>query len=324
VLCNLAQFSQSEVSALEEYLKQGGGLVIFGGDQVVTENYNRLLYADGKGLLPASVGATVGDAAKKQVGFTFNPLGYRHPIVSEFRGESDPVTAGLTRTLTWQYHKLVITAESNAKVALGFDSGDPAVIEAPRSRGRVILVATSADSGWTSWPLHNSYPPVMQQLVIQAAAGRLAERNIRVGQPYDQTFSAAGALAPATVVTPRGQTVATRLGVSGETSLLHFEQTDLAGTYQVRVGPPLALESAFAANPDPAESNLEKLDQPGLQQRLPGWNFTYLTNWRELTRSAVSVGRRGELHRPLLYGALCLLLLESILAWRFGHHDPST
>jgi hypothetical protein len=323
VICNQAQFSQVEVAALEDYLKQGGGVVIFGGDQVVPENYNRLLYADGKGLLPAALAGVVGDAARKQAGFSFNPLGYRHPLVSEFLGEPDPVTAGLTRALTWQYHRLAVPAGSPAKVALAFENGDPAVVEVPRARGRVIVVATSADAGWTSWPLHNSYPPVMQQLVLQAAAGRLAERNIRVGQPYDQTFPAGGAAAPVTVITPKGQAVATKLTAAGGTSQLHFEQTDLAGTYQLRVGPPLALETAFAANPDPAESDLAKLDGPGLERQLPGWKFTYLTNWRELTRSAVSVGRRGELHRPLLFGALVLLLLESFLAWKFGHHDPS-
>ena len=54
VLCNVAQFNQPEVTALDDFLKQGGGVVIFGGDQVVPDNYNRLLYADGKGLLPAA------------------------------------------------------------------------------------------------------------------------------------------------------------------------------------------------------------------------------------------------------------------------------
>ena len=182
-------------------------------------------------------------------------------------------------------------------------------------------MATSADAGWTTWPLHNSYPPIMQQIVLQAAAGRLAERNIRVGQPYDQTFALAGATASATVLTPRGLPVASRLKATGSVSQLHFEQTDLAGTYQVRIGPPLSVEAPFAASPDPAESDLAKLDQAGLQERLPGFSFAHLTNWRELARSAVSVGRRGELHRPLLYGALFLLLLESFLAWKFGHHD---
>ncbi len=268
-LCNVAQFNPQEVAALEEYLKQGGGLIIFGGDQVIADNYNRLLYADGKGLLPAALGPAMGDAVKKQSPFAFNPLGYRHPLVAEFRGESDPVTAGLTLTAIWQYHKLTLPAESQAQIAVAFDSGDPAIIEAPRGRGKVILVATSADAGWNSWPLHNSYPPVMQQMVLQAAAGRLAERNIRVGQPYDQAFAAAGASATGTVTNPRGQPAAARLKALGGISELHFTQTELSGPYQVRIGPPLAVENIFAANPDPAESNLIKLDRSSLNRAYP-------------------------------------------------------
>ena len=148
IICNMAQFTESEVSALEDYLKQGGGVVFFGGDQVVPENYNRLLYADGKGLLPASIGPYVGDASKKEAGFGFNPLGFKHPLVKAFcSGESDPVMAGLTSAKTWQFHKLKLPKTSTAEVALAFDNGDPAVIEATRSRGTVIQVATSAGRG---------------------------------------------------------------------------------------------------------------------------------------------------------------------------------
>ena len=254
--------ARAEVAALEDYLKQGGGLIVFGGDQVIADNYNRLLYADGKGLLPAAIGPAMGDAAKKQAAFAFNPLGYRHPLVAEFRGEADPVTAGLTLTSIWQYHKLKLPPESTAQIAVAFDTGDPAVVECARARGRVILVATSADTGWNSWPLHNSYPPVMQQMILQAAAGRLAERNIKVGQPYDQSFPAAGAAATVTVTNPKGQPAAARLKGAGGFSELHFTQTELSGPYQLRIGPPLALESTFAADPDPAESNLAKLDRP--------------------------------------------------------------
>jgi hypothetical protein len=61
-----------------------------------------------------------------------------------------------------------------------------------------------------------------------------------------------------------------------------------------------------------------------LTELLPGWNFLYLTNSRALTEDASSVRSRGELHRPLLYGLLILLLVESLLAWKFGHHDSSS
>ena len=322
VICNMAQFTQAEVTALDDYLKQGGGVVIFGGDQVVAENYNRLLYADGKGLLPAAIGPSVGDASKKESGFGFNPLGFRHPIVAPFGGESDTVVAGLTGVKTWQFHTLKLPPASRAKVALAFDNGAPAIIEAPYERGTVIQVATSADAGWTSWPLHLSYLPVMEQMVFEAAAGKLAERNVRVGQPLDQSLPGSGTSAPVTVVTPDGRKLPSKLRASGGLSQLHFEDTEISGAYQVRIGPPLALDSVFAANPDPAESDPAKLDRAGLAEALPGWNFAYLTNWKELTDNAASVSRRGELHRSMLYAVLVLLIVESILAWRFGHHAP--
>ena len=69
------------------------------------------------------------------------------------------------------------------------------------------------------------------------------------------------------------------------------------------------------SNPTPA-----KLDRAGLFEAVPGWKPAVLTNWKDLSQSATSVGRRGELHRPLLYALLAMLLIESIMAWWFGHH----
>ncbi len=117
ILCNIAQFNESEVKTLTDYLKQGGGVVVFGGDQVVADNYNRWLHDDGKGLLPASIGPSVGDATQKKGSFGFNPLGFRHPILSAFEGESDQVKAGLTGARVWQYEKLKLPKDSTAEVA---------------------------------------------------------------------------------------------------------------------------------------------------------------------------------------------------------------
>ncbi len=322
VLCNVAQFTEAEVLALEDYLKQGGGVVVFGGDQVVPDNYNRLLFADGRGFLPASVGSSVGDSSKKESSFGFNALGFRHPIVEPFADAGDKVVAGLTGAKTWQFHKLKLAPGSPAKVALAFENGDPAVIEMPRERGTVIQVATSADAGWTTWPLHPSFPPVMEQMILQASSGKLAERNVKVGQPLDQALPASVGMATATVTLPvmPSRTVSTKLKNSGGVSLLHFADTDFSGPYEVTVGPPLSLESTFAANPDPAESDPAKLNRAALSDAVKGWTFAYMTNWKELTGNAAAVSRRGEFHRPLLYALLAFLLLESFLAWRFGNH----
>src|SRR5262249_318155 len=210
-LCNVAQFTEAEVAALDAYLKQGGGVVVFGGDQVMADNYNRLLYADGKGLLPAAIGDAVAGAERKnQSAFGFDSMDYRHPILAEFRGEDTPVLLGWSLVRTWQYHKLKLPRNSDAQVALKFDDGDPAIVEADRHRGKVIQVATTADDGWTTWPMHKSYPAVMEQIVLEAASGRQAERNVRVGQPLDQAYPASGASAAGAVIRPARRTGASR------------------------------------------------------------------------------------------------------------------
>lgn len=324
VLADVARVSASEVAALESYLKLGGGLVVFGGDHVVAENSNQLLYRDGQGLLPAEIVEAVGDPARKEKPFEFDPLGFRHPIVAAFLGESPTVTASLTGVTTRRYLRLKLAQSSAARVALAFSTGDPAVVEAPHHRGRVVAVATSADTSWTSWPLHQSYPPVMQEIIYLAASGRGADRTVTVGQPLVESFPPIAAGAGVTVQRPDAEPTFTKLVPDGDVSLLRYEGTDRAGTYEAAVGPPVDRETRFAANPDPLESDPTKLDASSLRLALPGWDFVYESDWRLLVGNASSVGHRGEIHRPLLWALLGLLLFESFLAWRFSHHSVRT
>jgi hypothetical protein len=320
VLCNVAQVTEREVAALDPFLKQGGGVVVFGGDQVVPDNYNRLLYANGKGLLPAEIGPTVGNPEKKETPFQFKTLGFRHAIVRDFAGAAEPVVASLSGVNTGRFHKLKLPANSTAEVALAFENDDPAVIEAPRHRGTVIQIATSADRDWTTWPLHKSYPPVMEKIIFQAAAGRMSERNVRVGQPFDQALPPAASAAVATVHRPDNKEAVVKLQAGGDVSRFFFENTNLSGLYHVKIGPPLGVENAFSANPLPAESDPAKLDRAGLIESVPGWSFDYFNDTKNLLHDATAVTRRGELQRPFLWAVLALLVLESALAWWFSHH----
>ena len=213
--------------------------------------------------------------------------------------------AGLTRAKTWQFHKLKLPKDSDAQVALAFENGDPAVIEAPRHRGTVIQVATSADAGWTTWPLHTSYPPVMEQIDPPGGlgpAGRAEHPGRPAARPVVRRRRRRGAV---TVVTARGPVAGRRSSRPPAASASSTSRRPSSpGPTRSRSARRWPSESTFAANPDPAESDPAKLDRAGLAERLPGWNFVYLTNWRELTGNAASVSRRGELHRPLLYGVL--------------------
>lgn len=330
VLCNVAQVSRDEAAILDAYLRQGGGLVIFTGDQVMAEAYNRVLFDGGKGLLPAEIGPVAGDPQRRENPYYFDPLDFRHPIVAEFAGQPDPVTSSLTRVKTFRYHKLSPPPDSGARVALGLGR-DPLIVESRRHRGRVVLVGTTADRDWTDWPIHQSYPPVMEKLVLLAASGRSEERNVEVGQALDLTLAPSAAGAEVTVIWPDRdepvreadvQRAVSKLELDGDVSRFRFAKTSRSGTYRVEVGAPLGQTSRFAANTLPAESDTAKLDVVALRATLPTWRFDYDDDWRPLQKNAASVGQRGEFHRPLLWALLSFLLVESVLAWKFGHHSP--
>jgi hypothetical protein len=320
VLANLARLTKTEADALRAFVDQGGGLVVFPGDRLAPDTDNALLYDDGRGLLPAAYGPIVGDPARSEKPFEFDPLGFRHPIVSLYGGEGAGVQASLTSVKTSRYVRLVLPKGSPARVALAFSSGDPAIIERVRNRGRVIQLATTADPDWTTWPLHQSFPPIMEQIVLAAAAGRTSERNVRVGQPLTRAFPASAAGASGSVQTPAGGDPApVTLTPDGDVSLLSFPGTDLAGLYTATLGPPIDHADQFAANPDPAESDPARLDAAALRAAIPGWDFVHEANWSPQGRDAGSVAHRGEVHRPLLWAVLALLLTDSLLAWKFGH-----
>ena len=237
-------------------------MVVFGGDQVIADNYNRLLYADGKGLLPAALGPSVGDAAKKEAAFVFNPLGYRHPIVAEFQGAVRP---GHGRA-----DPGADLAVPQADAPRGLERPGRAGLRQRRSRGdRGAAAPRHGDPGGHVGRHGLDDLAAAQELPADHAADRPPGRG-RAGSPSGTSGSAS----PRPVVAggrrlggrhggalPRaaGGRPAERQPAASASST--SSRPSCPGKYQVKIGPPLTVEIAFAANPDPAESDLAKLDR---------------------------------------------------------------
>lgn len=320
VLANVAQLDASTAGRLEAFLVGGGGLVVFGGERVLADNYNAILHRDGKGPLPAKIGETVGsDPTPERPGESFDPIGFVHPIVAAYAGTQDLVLAGLTGVKTWKHEALSVPENSPAQVAMRFSDGSPAIVEGRFSRGVVVQVATTADAAWTNWPLHPSYPPILEEIVTRAASGRQQDRNVISGQPLTAPFPSSAQSSPVGVLLPSGELRPTSLRPEGQISFLDFAETEAAGPYSVRLGPPAASELMFAVNPDPSESDLARTDGSALRQVFPAWRFTLVDGSGDLADDDPGRGaRRGQLHRPMLGCVFGLLMFESFLAWRMG------
>lgn len=344
MISNVAQFTAGEARLLDSYLGRGGSLVFFLGDRVRAENYNRVLAAGPRPILPLRLGEVASNT-----GGTLNPLGYRHPIVEKFRGHPD---AELPHALVQRYFKVKpLDAGSNGsagetatdlgknppQVALEVGNGDPLIVARRVRHGRVLLVTTSADSSWQMITVGGNYEPLVRQIVDWCLAGQAQPRNVFVGDALESSLDkAAGTLrlssAPSaspsaasavTIQRPDGRRAAATIAPGG--GAWTYDDTRVSGIYRAQPGPLPARVQLFAVNLITTESDLSHVPRDQLQdEALHGARFDYQAQWpagagEPLGSLTPSEGSAGELHPVLLYVAAGLLLLETILAWRLGN-----
>ncbi len=325
-LSNVAQFTPNEAKILEAYLKQGGSVVFFLGDQVRAGSYNRQLGGEERGsprLLPARLGPVL--AAQGRL----DPRDYRHPIVRPFQGQEN---AGLLTTPVRRYFKLLLPKDSKAQVALSLANGDPLIVEEEIHRGRVFLVATAADTAapnpgetpWTWLPVWPSFVPIVQEILAYAESGQLQQRSVLVNEPLGGTFPLSAGEVPFRVRLPGGRSEAGRGRVEGDSSVWSYVDTTRSGVYTAEFGAPISRSEVFAVNVDPVESDLAKITSDQLRDDVwPGTPFLYQTTWQGLEASpGTAAGRPSPFAKGLLFAVLGLLLAETYLARRFGHYTP--
>lgn len=328
-LCNIGRFGQDEADVLRRYVRNGGAVVFFLGDQVQPGNYNRLLAGDGG--KPALLPARLGEAVQQQAQYVFHPGEYKHPLIESFRGHEQ---TGLLTTPIWKYIRLQSPrTNEGAKVALEFDSGDPAIVEWPVGRGRVVLVATAGSTAsriggdriqpWTAWPTWPSFPPLVQEMLRLAISDQLKDRNREVGDPLQGFVRSTAADLTMTIEGPqrgdappptpkRSERIA--LNFDGEDSRWTFSGAYWSGVYQAQFGPPLSQNRNYAVNIDPRESDFSRIDLDDVPSQ-------FQRDYREEDPESTDlpIDKPQPYFRYLLSLMFLLLVAETAVAWRFGN-----
>ncbi|MHB8862674.1 MAG: BatA domain-containing protein [Pirellulaceae bacterium] len=317
-LCNVGRFGRDEAILLRRFLTQGGGIVIFLGDQVQATNYNSLWGAEAgeSQVLPVELGETMPLGE-----YLFDPLEYRHPIVEPFRGHE---RSGLLTTPIWKYIKLIPLPGSDVRRVLAFENGDPAVLESTLGRGHLILVATDGSntsvdlstdpptpwSALAAWP---SFPPLVQQMLKAAVRGRTEHRNATVGDALQGAVPPGLADAAVIVSDPGGGDQRVPAEANGLAGQWTFTETMRSGVYTVAIGGAAGEVDRYAVNLDTRESRLERWDA----EMLPS-QFQRATAELTLPTARADPLRPSQSFRYLLAIVLLLLLCETFFAWFLG------
>ena len=175
-LANVRRLSKTDGERLDDYVRRGGNLVIFSGDQVDSSSLAPI-----QSLLPG----TLADAPIEGR-LRIDRWNASHPALACF---ADPQQGDLRRI---QFHKLLAlkTLEPDSRGLL-FVGDQPVVVERAVDKGRCLYYGSTADRDWTELPRTPMYVPLMRQLFAYLT-NQLGERSLVTSQTVRKPGERAG------------------------------------------------------------------------------------------------------------------------------------
>jgi hypothetical protein len=316
VLANVPSLYDEQTKGLEEFVRGGGGLLIFPGDKIDAAWYEKKLLAGGKGLLPMPLSTGSGGLASNSSGVAIASQYYDHPALEMF---NDPKNGNLTEARISRWFRLDEEAGRRSEGALvlaRLTTGDPFLVERKFGEGSVIQCCGPCDADWSTFPLRPSYLPFMQQIVTYLAARVEPPRNVQVGQPLVAFLPAADAGIEATLVGPEAETYGVPVVRKGSRGIAEFDRTFLPGAYTLET--PGGESLHFVVNTDRKESDLRQLSESEIRTAADAMGASAVGSSEEY-RTVDERRRRGFELWPLFWCALLGLAgLELYLEQRFA------
>jgi hypothetical protein len=168
VLAGVGDVAASDAARLAEFVRPGGGLLVFTGEQVTSDSCRALADA---GLIP---GRIVDVARAAEFPYRWQSWDEDHPLLEPFR---DPQHGDLRRLAFDSFTRL--EPGDHARVLARFDDGSPALLQHELGRGRVLWFTSSANRNWSDWPRSRLFLPLAHQMLLDLA-GLTGEGPVRI------------------------------------------------------------------------------------------------------------------------------------------------
>lgn len=188
-LCNVDRISYDRLASLEQWVRQGGSLILLPGNRVQAEAFNDVFYREGQGLSPVEISETAGDPTR-QSSVTMEPDPQPHPFLQRLV-QIDAGIFSRTNVFSWWRSKINPKLDSttySVPMRLTDETRSAAVVDRIVGQGRVVYLAMAADADWSDWPSSPSYIVVMFDMVREVVEGSLKVPLASVGQDLIETI----------------------------------------------------------------------------------------------------------------------------------------
>lgn len=326
-LLDVPRLDDAEVTALEEYVKAGGGLAIFLGPEAQRSFYNEALYRDGTGLLPVKLDVPTqllsdGEEGTADVQIT------DHPVFRVFAGQRNSFLSVAQVNFYFATEPLSREANPAVRVVARLHNNAPFVVEKDFGAGRVMvqlskLSPKSTSLGvWSNWSLNPVFPVVVNELAGYLTATQRTADVQDVGSELRFALSEEDYEPEVQVHTPgRAEEVTLTPQTADGVYQVDAGRGMVSGVWQFGLQPrqEAPANRLIAVNVANGEGDLHHLDRTALAQELTGINYQF-SRASDIagTDEQLAGFRLGDTALVLL---LLALIAEQWLAYKASYHS---
>lgn len=324
-LADVNDIDDKTLTTLAGFVRQGGGLLIFPGDDTLPAEFNKKL--GDIGLLPAQFLSVDGKLDDPTQFFRIVARPLDHPIVSVF---GTPESGDLASAHFYKRYLLNPATRPTgdggpSRTVLSFTDFKPFMVERPFGQGRVVLFASTASTRWNDLPDHAGiFVPLMYRTLGWIVLQSDRQLNLKVGDrfvfqlpPEDlgmeavisrpQPIPSAGFPAPPVMHDSRQPQADAQSRLS-----IVYENTDRAGEYDVTIGRNAPIK--FATQADKNESNMQEITPAQKDQLATVAQILEFKNGQNIRDTLATQHVGTEFWLPFAAVALGLAVMETFLA----------
>jgi hypothetical protein len=322
ILANIPLLGTAAVEALENYVREGGGLWIMPGGKTMEAGaaFGKALYRDGQGLSPLLWTLPKGAEDNPEAAVKVRVPSLEHPV-TKFLRDARRTDAGSVRI----YRRFLFDPPpQETQVLLTLEDGAPFLAEKSFGAGRVLVQGGPFNLMWGDWPKHHAFVVLLHEGLWRLASSGLVRWNLAAGEAlaWPVPSSLTGDTVP--VLRPDGHQVEARIEQRGRQRMAVITDTAEPGMYVLAPGLVDERKARFLVQRNEEESNLRPAsaaEREGIAQA-GGLVFT---------AAALSEAAGKEVQRYSPAWALCaalagiFLCAESLLAsWLLRRrHQPA-
>ena len=304
ILNGIDNLSSGAIIELENYVEQGGSLIVFPPKKAGLESINQLLIS----METPFYGAL--DTAGSRVSLIHK----NHPV---FQYVFDNVSekGNLDLPLVKKHLEILNPLSGVADHLMTLENGNPFFTMKYYGQGKVYVSAVSPEDDWSSWPRHALFVPVMLNIAFQAEnqAPLSYFPNSMTGIDVGNYLPSGDNVLNISREDGTGEFIPEGRQVNGRSVYFINDYIQQAGFYQLKEGDKAIKELAFNFPRRESDLRCATLDElKDIEKELPGIQVL-AEGKREITQLIAERNHGKKLWKWFVLAALIFILLEVLL-----------